>query len=281
MTLSQKIWMAIQAAPGVSFAHGIWYLVFAGALWLIYYVVLRRSLRTRKIAAKYPTRRQLGWEIGYSLRSLLIFGAVGGFVAFASLAGWTQLYWRIGDYGWPWFFGSIVAMIFIHDAYFYWTHRLIHHRRLFRAIHRTHHLSTSPSPWAAYSFSAPEALLQAGISPLVIFAIPSHPLAFFIFMIWQIAFNVFGHCGFEIFPNSFLRSPLGKFLNTPTHHIMHHESYRANFGLYFNIWDRMVGTNHPHYEERFDQVTGPLPSGVARETSSRNSCMPSSQAAAR
>jgi lathosterol oxidase len=72
---------------------------------------------------------------------------------------------------------------------------------------------------------------------------------------WQIAFNVFGHCGYEIFPRWFLQSWAGKFLNTPTHHAMHHEKVGANYSLYFNIWDRLLGTNHPDYESRFEQVT--------------------------
>ena len=67
-------------------------------------------------------------------------------------------------------------------------------------MHRTHHLSTSPSPWAAYAFSPLEAVVQAGIAPVILFTIPVHPLAFSIFMMWQITFNVMGHCGYEIFP---------------------------------------------------------------------------------
>jgi hypothetical protein len=81
-------------------------------------------------------------------------------------------------------------MVLMHDAYFYWTHRLMHHPRLFRIFHRAHHLSASPTPWAAYSFSVPEAFVQAGIGPLIVFTIPTHPLANALFMLWQVAFNV-------------------------------------------------------------------------------------------
>ncbi|MEZ0388978.1 MAG: sterol desaturase family protein, partial [Verrucomicrobium sp.] len=35
----------------------------------------------------------------------------------------------------------------------------------------------------------------------------------------------------------------------------HHEYYRGNYGLYFNVWDRLMGTNHEKYEERFAEVT--------------------------
>jgi hypothetical protein len=86
-----------------------------------------------------------------------------------------------------------------------------------------------------------------------------HPTAFAIFMIWQISFNVLGHCGYELYPSWFLRSPLGLLLNTTTHHAQHHETNRANFSLYFNFWDRLMGTNHQRYKERFEDVVGKNP----------------------
>jgi sterol desaturase/sphingolipid hydroxylase (fatty acid hydroxylase superfamily) len=36
---------------------------------------------------------------------------------------------------------------------------------------------------------------------------------------------------------------------------LHHERYGANFGLYFNVWDRLMATNHEEYEERFELAT--------------------------
>lgn len=256
MTLIEKSRRALAAVPEVFMAEGFWYLVLAGAAWLGFHVIFAGVLRRRRIVRQTPSWRQMGWEVAYSLRSLLIFGIVGGLLLFAILSGWTQMYFRIERYGWWWYGASIVLMIFMHDTYFYWTHRLLHHPRLFKHMHRVHHLSTSPSPWAAYSFSWSEAFVQAGISPLITFTIPNHPSAFAIFMLWQIGFNVMGHCGYEVFPRWFLRSGLGRFFNTLTHHVMHHESYSSNYGLYFNFWDRLMGTNHRHYAERFAEVTG-------------------------
>jgi sterol desaturase/sphingolipid hydroxylase (fatty acid hydroxylase superfamily) len=198
----------------------------------------------------------MGREVLYSLRSLVIYGLVGGFIVFAYFSGWTRIYTRPDAYGWPYFFASILLVILIHDTYFYWTHRMMHHPRLYRAFHHTHHISTSPTPWAAYAFSPLEALVQAGIGPLVVVVLPVHPAAFSLFMLWQIAFNVFGHSGYEIFPAWFFRSRASLFLNSVTHHALHHEKFRSNFGLYFNVWDRLMGTNHAEYERRFDLAAG-------------------------
>ncbi len=132
---------------------------------------------------------------------------------------------------------------------------MLHHPRLFRWFHRVHHESVNPSPWAAYCFSPLEAAVQAAIFPVVVCLLPIHPLAFAAFMVWQIVFNVVGHTGYEFYPSWLLDSWLGRFLNTPTNHIQHHESFRGNFSLYFNLWDRLMGTNHPEYAARFREVT--------------------------
>lgn len=257
MSLSQRLTYSLLAIPGETIDRGFWYLTIAGSAWLVLHLVFAKRLANRRISEKPMTFSQMSWEFLYSLRSLAVYGLVGGFMVFAVASGWTQMYYRRMDqFGWPWFFLSIGVTILIHDAYFYWTHRLMHHPRLFRVMHHTHHLSTNPSPWAAYSFSAWEAFVQAGIAPLVIFTLPIHPLAFSIFMLWQISFNVLGHCGYELFPRWFVRSWLGRVLNTATHHAQHHESNRANFSLYFNYWDRLMGTNHQRYEERFAEAVG-------------------------
>jgi lathosterol oxidase len=254
MTFVEKMNVAIRAAFGLTVGDVLWYAFLAGAAWLVFYVLFPGYFRRRRVADIDPTRAQITREIFYSLRSVAIFGVVTAFVVVAGISGWTRLYFNDSRYGWPWFVASIALMIVLHDAYFYWTHRLMHHRLLYRRMHHAHHLSTSPTPWAAYSFSPAEAFVQAGIGPLIVFTIPTHPAAFGLFMVWQISFNVLGHCGHELFPRGFLKSRAGRVLNTTTHHHLHHERHRANFGLYFNWWDRMMGTNHAEYEARFDNV---------------------------
>jgi lathosterol oxidase len=255
--ISERIAWAVRVAGVEASANAIWYAASAGLVWLAFYVVLRRVLHHRKINPRIPAWPQLGREFATSLRSILVFSTVTAGVLVAAGYGYTRLYGPRAGYGWGWFFTSIGLAIIAHDTYFYWTHRLMHHPRLFRWLHRTHHLSTNPTPWAAYSFSISEALVQAGIGPLLVCTIPMHGLAFAVFMANQILFNVFGHCGYEIWPRWFLRTWAGRLLNTPTHHALHHEAFHGNYGLYFNVWDRLMGTNHPDYEARFARATEP------------------------
>jgi Delta7-sterol 5-desaturase len=249
------IWIAIKMAGTAALWDFAWYFLAAGSVWLAFYILFTQRFRFRKIIPRVPSGQQLGAEIARSVRSTLIFGLVTGFVVVAMYKGYTQIYGNIDEYGWGWFFASIALAVVIHDAYFYWTHRLMHHRRLFRHVHRPHHLSNNPTPWAAYSFGVVEAFVQAGIAPLLVVLMPMHPAAFALFMVWQLTWNVLGHCGYEIWPRWLLDTPIGRIVNTPTHHTLHHEAYRGNYSLYFTFWDRVMGTTHPDYDRRLAQVT--------------------------
>jgi Delta7-sterol 5-desaturase len=249
---------------GTTLYLGLRYFILAGVAWLLAYGIFRRRWLHRKIVTRFPPGSEVRREIIYSLQSLLIFGLVGAGCITAAHHGWTQLYWRISDYGWGWFWASVVCAIFLHDAYFYWTHRIMHHPRLFPWFHRVHHLSHNPTPWAAYAFHPLEAVVQAGIFPLAICIMPIHPLAFSIFMFWQIVNNILGHTGYEFYPRWLMNTWLKRFLNTVTNHAMHHEKMRGNYGLYFNFWDRLMGTNHADYEQRFCEVTSRPPQELPR-----------------
>ena len=231
------------------------YLVFAGLGWLLGYVLFAKRWRRRKIVPAMPTRADVARELRSSAVTLLVFAVVGASTVLAARAGWTRVYWSIDERGWGWFVVSVLLAILLQDTWFYWTHRAMHHPRLFVWFHRTHHRSTNPSPWAAYAFAPPEAVVQAAIFPLVLILVPIHLFAFVVFMVVQMTFNVLGHLGYEYHPRWLMDSWLGRVLNTPTNHAMHHESPRGNYGFYFNVWDRLMGTNQPDYEARFRAVT--------------------------
>jgi sterol desaturase/sphingolipid hydroxylase (fatty acid hydroxylase superfamily) len=134
-------------------------------------------------------------------------------------------------------------MVLMHDTYFYWTHRLMHIPWLFRWIHATHHRSTNPTPWAAFSFHPGEAIIEAGIIVLIVITIPCHPWAIGVFLLYMTTITVMGHLGYEIFPSRFRKSSIGQLQNTATNHDVHHRHSRYNYGLYFTFWDRLMGTH--------------------------------------
>lgn len=230
------------------------YFIAASITYILFWMLLKKTLNHRFIQSHFPKSRRLWFEFRYSMSTVSIFAMVGTIIYFAVKAGYTQLYHKMDLYGWWYFALSIVLAILIHDTYFYWTHRLMHHPKIFKHVHLVHHRSTNPSPWAAYSFHPFEAIVQAGIGPLLIFTLPMHDLVFLIFLTYMIAMNVLGHYGYELFPKGFTKNKLVFWHNTSTHHNLHHKYFNSNYSLYFNWWDRLMHTMHPEYDQKFEEV---------------------------
>jgi sterol desaturase/sphingolipid hydroxylase (fatty acid hydroxylase superfamily) len=241
-----------------------YYLLGAGLTFLLLWVVLRRRLAHRRIDPAYPEARHLRREVLFSLLSVGVYAVIGVGLTFAALAGWTQLYIDFDTYGWAYWLASLAALLVLHDAYFYWTHRLMHHRLLFKHFHRLHHRSHNPSPWAAYAFAPPEAFVQGMFLTVTAFVLPLHPLAILVFILHQIFRNALGHSGFEIYPAWWQRHPILKWINTTSHHHLHHSKGRGNYGLYFLWWDRLMGTEHADTAATFARASAPRVPDMAK-----------------
>lgn len=239
----------------ILFSITIRYLLFAGLFYSFFYIWKNNPFRFAKIQQRYPENKFVIREIAYSFLTILIFGAVILAVTYACNKGYTRVYHHISAFGYTYYFLSIILMVFLHDTYFYWAHRAMHWKPLFKTVHKIHHLSTNPTPFAAYAFHPLEALVEVGIIPLIAFCMPYHPSAIAIFTLYSLLLNVMGHLGFELFPKGFTTHKIFKLHNTSTHHNMHHRLVKCNYGLYFNIWDRLMKTNHAKYEQHFEEVT--------------------------
>src|SRR5579871_322775 len=232
------------------------YFMVAGIAFLLFYILLARFISYKKIQSKYPRAKDYGREISFSLFTMFLFASVPFFlVKNPAVVGHTTLYKNISDHGWVYFFLAFPIMAIMHDTYFYWAHRLMHHKKLFKLFHLVHHQSTNPSPWAAYAFHPLEAIVEIGIYPIFLFMIPIHYLHFFIFFLLSIIYNVYGHLGYELYPKNFSRNWFGKWMNTSVSHNQHHQYFKGNYGLYFTFWDRMMGTLRNDYDEHFETVT--------------------------
>ena len=230
------------------------YVMFAGIAFFIFYVWKREKFLRLKIQTRFPDSANIRRELLYSLLSLSIFALVGLMVFVLRKAGYTKMYWDFHAHSGWYFVFSVLVFVALHDTYFYWAHRLMHWDRIYKYVHRIHHLSTNPTPWAAFCFHPIEAMMEVAILPIMVFLMPVHPLAIFAWVMYMTLMNVIGHLGFEIFPRGFTTATLSRWHNTSVHHNMHHRFVRCNYGLYFNIWDNIMGTNHAHYSDEFEKV---------------------------
>ncbi len=190
-------------------------------------------------------RKQVAAEIRWSMLSALIYGLPAGLM----LAGWrlyglTQIQTDIG--GLPdllWWPASIALYLFLHDTWFYWTHRWMHGPRLFASVHAVHHASKPPTAWAAMSFHPWEALSGAALIPVLAFVIPIHWSALAVVLTVATVMGVTNHMGWEMFPARWVQGWFGRHFITASHHEAHHKYYNCNYGLYFRFWDQRCGTD--------------------------------------
>lgn len=240
------------------------YLIFASAAYVVVCVALAQRLAHRKIQDKRPAKGQMWREFRYSVMSAAIMSLFGLTIHFGVEAGIMTFYTDIADYGWGYFGFTFFAILVAHDAWFYWTHRLIHHPLLFRWVHWTHHRSRTPTPWTAYSFAPAEAVVNGAFLPVFMLFFPAHPIIIVFFMTHMIVRNVIGHSGYELFPRATVDKWWLKWLTAVTHHDLHHADMRHNYGLYFSWWDKLMGTEHPDYAEKVRAKTRP-PTGSPAE----------------
>jgi len=231
------------------------YLLATGLVFLVFYVWFKKKLWYAKIQQRYPENKHIIREIKYSISTLFILGIVIMLVTLANKHGLTRAYKPFDKYGYTYYFFSMVLMMFVHDTYFYWGHRLMHWKPIYKWAHQTHHLSVNPSPFAAYAFHPFEAIFEMGILPVLAFTIPHHISTLTIFALYSLVINIGAHVGHEFFPKGVLKHKIFKWHNTATHHNLHHQAVKYNFGLYFNFWDKLMKTNHPRYEFYFNKVT--------------------------
>ncbi len=187
---------------------------------------------------------QMRREIGWSLASAAIYGVPAGIVAWGwQERGWTRIYSEPSSHGLWWLPASLLAYLLIHDTWFYWTHRLMHRPWWFKKMHAVHHDSRPPTAWAAMSFHPWEALSGALIIPLLVFVVPIHVAVLGIVLAIMTLMGVTNHMGWEMFPDGVVKGRAGNWLITASHHELHHQKYRCNYGLYFRHWDRLCGTD--------------------------------------
>ncbi len=163
-----------------------------------------------------------------------VFTAVGLFALYVFTYERFALFeWSAG--GWTW----LAAVVGV-DFGYYWFHRLAHEKNLLWATHVVHHQSED------YNFTV--ALRQGAIEPLAtwifyqplaLLGIP--PLTFLTVSALHTVFQFFVH-------TRLVRSlgPLELFMNTPSHHRVHHGAdaryVDRNYSGMFIVWDRLFGT---------------------------------------
>jgi len=140
-------------------------------------------------------------------------------------------YWETRRYTMGWFVINLAVYMLWMDSFFYWSHRLMHITwpvNLWWHIHRHHHQFVEPSAFAQDAVHPLEALLQGPFPHFLTFTFhPLHPVSASVFGFLTSVFAIAAHDGRSLDLND---------------HCKHHHFKHCNYGLYWGLWDYLMGT---------------------------------------
>jgi len=131
----------------------------------------------------------------------------------------------------------LLVCILSHDAWFYYGHRLLHYRKIYKHIHKIHHEWTSPIAPAALYAHPVEHILTGQMSASSGLFLMGSPLPIMWLWFCLLGMQVMNdHSGYHL-PIHF----------SPEFHDFHHLKFHTSYG-WFGIWDWLHGT-----DEQFDK----------------------------
>lgn len=184
-------------------------------------------------------------DIRESMKSLVITsGCIAGGV-WLQWMGWTI--WPPLELTWWSAIGMFAVSVVLYDAWFYWGHRLMHWRPLYKH-HFPHHRSVAPTVWSTDSSSPVDTFAMQSYYLVAPIFLPIPAVALIAHRFWDHVNGQIGHSGFEYFADRTTRFPSP--MVCVTFHDQHHEHFNYNFANFFSIWDRLCGTLHPAYDDK-------------------------------
>lgn len=229
------------------------YFLIAGIFYLVFYSP--KKWQHKKINTRAYTKSQFKKEVAWSTITAIIFSVAGAGAALLWQQGWIKVYTNVTDHSLWWLPASFVIFVLLHETYYYWLHRWMHHPKIFGIVHKVHHDSNITSPWTAFSFHPLEGLLQAVFLPLLLLFMPMHLYVLILQLSFMTLSSVVNHLDIELYPKKFSEHFIGKWLIGATHHSLHHKQFKYNFGLYFTFWDKWKKTESPLYKKLFEEKT--------------------------
>ncbi|MGK7296294.1 MAG: hypothetical protein ACNS61_10790, partial [Candidatus Wenzhouxiangella sp. M2_3B_020] len=103
------------------------YLMISGLFYWLLWGRDPEKVRAIKLMHGQPKRGTVRREIRWSLLSSFIYAAPAAVVIELWKLGGTAVYTDAAAYPLWWIPVSVLVYLFLHDTYFYWTHRAMHH----------------------------------------------------------------------------------------------------------------------------------------------------------
>jgi sterol desaturase/sphingolipid hydroxylase (fatty acid hydroxylase superfamily) len=129
----------------------------------------------------------------------------------------------------------LIALPFWREFHFYWIHRAIHIKPLYKYVHYLHHKNVNPGPWSGMAMHPAEHLVYFTVI-LINLVVPLHPIHLLYNTQKSALEPASTHHGFE--------GPIldGKLPTGSYFHYLHHRYFECNYGGDKWPFDKVFGT---------------------------------------
>ena len=108
------------------------YFLIVTPFYFLFYI--KNFAKHRQVYGAMPGATQAKTEIKWSLVTSAVFAVSGVLIGWLWQQGYTKIYLKFDEYP-TWYMPiSLIAMSLLHEVYFYFSHRLMHHPVLYRKI---------------------------------------------------------------------------------------------------------------------------------------------------
>ena len=160
----------------------------------------------------------------------------------------------------------LAAVGLMREVHFYWVHRLIHWKPLYKAAHYLHHKNVNIGPWSGLSMHPLEHLLYfTGV--FLHWIIPSHPVHAMMHLVHAGLSPAAGHSGFDEVE---LRGDKTRLPNHNLFHYLHHRYFECNYGGDGSVpIDRWFGSFHDGSQQAHTRMRARAHSRMRTRTRAR------------
>lgn len=138
-------------------------------------------------------------------------------------------------------FRDLAIAALMNDTLFYWGHRMLHHKLIYKYVHKQHH-QFKVTIGIACEYAHPVEDVLSNLIPTLsgCLIMGSHILVFWLWLAIALTFTIDAHSGYN-----FLLSPFNKlpFQVESDRHDFHHSHNVGCYGAAFRFWDSVMGTD--------------------------------------
>lgn len=138
----------------------------------------------------------------------------------------------------------LIGCLMIEDTWHYWVHQLLHHRSIYKYVHKVHHHFQAPFGMTA-EYAHPIETLVLGTGFFIgVLLLCNHLIAIWLWMMVRLLETVEVHSGYD-FPYLNPLHLIPGYAGTRFHDF-HHMNFNGNYASTFLWWDWLLGTDRQY-----------------------------------